>query len=595
MMRLLLAIICSILCILNMQPGIAQRPASLFQPLTWEQASLQAARGNKLVMVEVGTPDRAAEKKLLADAELLNYLQRNVVAIRIDPTSPGGEAFLPHLLMFEPPLFAFFMPYGDVLEAVKPELVARNPSLLREAFEKAREMATVKKSNSRSIRFAEAPMQQALTEAEQEDRLVYVWLFGEKNQPSLLMERNVFNLDRVADFYNQHFINLRVNATQEKEFCQKYGVQEIPAFLFLNARGKLVFQAHGYSNAGQLIQHGEAALEKAKGIPFRELSQEQAGQLAREQNKMIFTDYYTPGSAHKEMARSLFTDPELTDFFKEHFISVSNETDQSALVFTDAAGHEQHRILRVESAEELLQEARKVLAGEGLAGMQLLYEQGKREAQFMENYVHMLARAGKKTEASEVLMIYFGSKSPEILKEAHYWELFNLYGLNASPAFFDYVLSHRSELYTLHGENEVRQKIAALWIAGAENFVHDGQFDEDGFKSYIKRLKKEKVKDWRIIARNAHMHAAEKVGDWRTFIRLAEEKWNEEKISDAELYSWGVKINERCSDDGVRYKTAQWLAQKAMEIERKEQLTGKVKMSSYKGFFSKLVDDLLKK
>ena len=108
-------------------------------------------------------------------------------------------------------------------------------------------------------------------------------------------------------------------------------------------------------------------------------------------------------------------------------------------------------------------------------------------------------------------------------------------------------------------------------------------------------LKKEKVEGARLIIRNARMHAAEKVGDWKVYITLAEEKWNEEQIPDAELYAWGVKIEERCSDDGLRYKMAQWLGSRAMELERKERISGKVKVASYRGFFEKLVDDLLKK
>ena len=65
----------------------------------------------------------------------------------------------------------------------------------------------------------------------------------------------------------------------------------------------------------------------------------------------------------------------------------------------------------------------------------------------------------------------------------------------ADTDLFQYVLTHRKELYDLYGEDKVRKKIAAVWIAGAENFVQDGVFDEVGFKAYTKRLKKEKVEE----------------------------------------------------------------------------------------------------
>ena len=110
---------------------------------------------------------------------------------------------------------------------------------------------------------------------------------------------------------------------------------------------------------------------------------------------------------------------------------------------------------------------------------------------------------------------------------------------------------------------------------------------------YTKRLKKEKVEEWQRIVRDARMHAAEKTGDWKTFVILAEEKWNEEQVPDAELYQWGLKIERECRDEAIRYRTARWFALAAMEIDKKERTSGKVKLNSYKGFFEKLANDLL--
>lgn len=56
-----------------------------------------------------------------------------------------------------------------------------------------------------------------------------------------------------------------------------------------------------------------------------------------------------------------------------------------------------------------------------------------------------------------------------------------------------------------------------------------------------------------------------------------------------------MKINENCPDEAIRYKAAHWFVQAAQEMERKERVTGKVSMSSYKGFFEKLADDLVGK
>jgi len=87
---------------------------------------------------------------------------------------------------------------------------------------------------------------------------------------------------------------------------------------------------------------------------------------------------------------------------------------------------------------------------------------------------------------------------------------------------------------------------------------------------------------------------AEKTGDWRVYTELAEERWNEEEVSEAELYSWGVKINGNCRDKSIRLKAARWFAMAVAEMEKRERLTGKVNLTSYKGFFEKLVDELIR-
>ncbi len=594
MNRIFVFIVLWLIGMFGMPSGAQQRSLALFSPFNWEQASLQAAREHKLVLVEAGEACPGLERQLQKQPELMRYLKRNVVAVRMDMNTPQGQEFVSRLLLHPYPVFAFFMPYGDLVGTADPQAVRQNPEVLREAYEKARALAEIKKANSRTVSFVQADVAQALGQAAEEEKEVFVFLADEQNQASLLLERNVFTLNEVADFFNPYFVNLRLSGRQREAFRDKYGIGETAALVFLNAKGKILLTEKGAGDAAQLLACARNALEQAKGIPFRELSVDEALLLAREQGKLVFTDFYIPGAAHKQMAACLFTDPEVTAYFKEHFISRSSEAGQSCLTFTDASGRELHRILRVGTPEELREEAVKAVTGKGVADMRKRYQDGDREDGFLEEYIRMLGRAGLEKEADSVLQVYFGKKTPGVLKEAHYWKLLEHYGINLSPAFFDYILSHRHELYDLYGEKNVRQKIADLWIAGAENFVHEGIFDEAGFKAYGKRLKKEKVEGARLIIRNARMHAAEKVGDWKVFITLAEEKWNEEHIPDAELYAWGVKIREHCSDNGLRYKMAQWLADRAMELGRKERLSGKVKISSYRGFFEKLADDLLK-
>lgn len=574
----------------------AQSVPFLFQPLNWEQASALASRDNKLILVEVGNVGEEAEKNIVNNRELADYLQRNVVAIRMDMNSVQGRNFESKLLLYPWPTFAFFMPYGDLVGVSDLQEVRKNPQCLREGLEKAKREAEVKRKNSRSVYFSDLDVEEACKRGTADGKQVFVFVADNSEQASLLVEKNVLTLDEVADFYNKAFVNIRLDRGQVSKWLDecKFEFEGSPAFIYLNAQGKLLHVVSRYADKDKILETGKYVLKRAKGIAFLSLKLEQAKECARKKNKMLFVDYYIEGNAHRELVQQVFTDPEVTDFFMKNFVNTSIEGDSAFLAFYDVDGNELHRIKEVGSGEELLMEGKKVVEGKGLAGMRVRFQEGNRENNFMEEYILALDRAGLWNEVSEVVSEYLHPLSPECLKETKYWRLFERYIIVAEPAFFDYVLSEREVLESLYGEKNVAQKISALWIAGAENFVKDGVFDEEGFKRYAKRLKKEKVANWRQIVRNANMHAAEKIGDWKTFVTLAEEKWYEEKIADAELYRWGVKIFESCKDGNVRYKMAQWLKIRVMEIERKEQMSGKVDIGSYKGFFAKLSDDLLK-
>ena len=93
--------------------------------------------------------------------------------------------------------------------------------------------------------------------------MVFIDAYTAWCQPCVMMGKNVFTLDKVADFYNEHFINLKIDFGKEKELAEKYAVRGYPAFLFLNGNGKLVHLAGGYTEADAFIGYGEEALKKA--------------------------------------------------------------------------------------------------------------------------------------------------------------------------------------------------------------------------------------------------------------------------------------------------------------------------------------------
>ena len=257
----------------------AQKYKSVFKNLTWEQAAEQAQKEGKIVLVDAmrkaRTPEDqrkqdVAERKLFSPPEIMDFCNQHVIAIHIDMGSEAGKAFAPKLMMNMYPTYGFFMPNGDILGVVSPFLLAQKPEKFMEVGNKVLKDAVVKRNNTRSIRFEEIGLKDVMAKAKKENRLIFIDAYTDYCQPCMLMVKNVFSLNAVADFYNQNFINLKMHFGKEKELAEKYGTSGYPAFLFINGDGKLVYMESGYTEGDEFIGYGKTALEKAKGIEFIE-------------------------------------------------------------------------------------------------------------------------------------------------------------------------------------------------------------------------------------------------------------------------------------------------------------------------------------
>ena len=221
-----------IICLLTMfvSSVSAQKYKSVFKNLTWEQAAELAQKEGKIVLVDAmrkaRTPEDqkkqdAAERKLFSIPDIMNFCDQHVIAIHIDMGSEAGQAFAPKLMMNMYPTYGFFMPNGDILGVVSPYLLAQKPEKFEEVGNKALKDAEVKRNNNRSIQFEEICLKDAMAKAKKENRLIFIDAYTDYCQPCMLMVKNVFSLNKVADFYNQNFINLKMHFGKEKELAEK--------------------------------------------------------------------------------------------------------------------------------------------------------------------------------------------------------------------------------------------------------------------------------------------------------------------------------------------------------------------------------------
>lgn len=73
------------------------------------------------------------------------------------------------------------------------------------------------------------------------------------------MDESVFTQDALAQYYNSHFINYKVNISmpsQGQEIADMYGVNIYPTMLFVDGKGKIMMRHEGAASAAQLLEMG---------------------------------------------------------------------------------------------------------------------------------------------------------------------------------------------------------------------------------------------------------------------------------------------------------------------------------------------------
>jgi len=98
------------------------------------------------------------------------------------------------------------------------------------------------------IQFQTSSFKEILAKAKSEKKLVFIDAFAVWCGPCKMMEKNIFPLQSVKEYYNANFINARFDMEkgEGRDIAMKYGIRSYPTFLFLNGDGEVVMKNYGY-------------------------------------------------------------------------------------------------------------------------------------------------------------------------------------------------------------------------------------------------------------------------------------------------------------------------------------------------------------
>jgi thiol:disulfide interchange protein len=264
-------IVAGLIVVLGMHPSTAQHTQVTFLDLSWDQALKMAKEQQKVIFVDVyrdgiqEEPRQQMANEVFTQAEVASILNDQMISIRIDMSTDAGRAFAPKLQMNMFPLYGFYSSSGDLLKTARAgSVINQNEDFVMIAKE-SMQMNRERMQNTRSIIFLDQKWDELLAIAREQNKLIFVDCYAVWCQPCIQMERNVFTLNHVADFYNQNFLNVKIDIEKGEglELRHTYGVSAVPNYLFVDGKGQIVHRFSGYTEADPFIKQGKIALEKA--------------------------------------------------------------------------------------------------------------------------------------------------------------------------------------------------------------------------------------------------------------------------------------------------------------------------------------------
>lgn len=124
-------------------------------------------------------------------------------------------------------------------------------------------MVPVKQQESKGVVFFKGSLKEAIARAKAENKFVFLDAYASWCGPCKAMEANVFPNEALAEYFNEHFISIRIDMEKGEgpNLARKYtSIDGYPSLLFLNNEGHVIKTLLGSRKAEELL--AEAKLVK---------------------------------------------------------------------------------------------------------------------------------------------------------------------------------------------------------------------------------------------------------------------------------------------------------------------------------------------
>lgn len=127
-------------------------------------------------------------------------------------------------------------------------------------------------AQDRSINFESGTFQEALDKAKKENKLLFVDCYTSWCGPCKMLAKDVFTNNEVADYFNEHFVSLKVDCEKGEgpELKKQFGVSSYPTLLFIDGSGKVVNKIMGASQQPVFLTKVKEGLDPRNSLAYKE-------------------------------------------------------------------------------------------------------------------------------------------------------------------------------------------------------------------------------------------------------------------------------------------------------------------------------------
>uniref|UniRef100_UPI003217DE06 thioredoxin family protein n=1 Tax=uncultured Draconibacterium sp. TaxID=1573823 RepID=UPI003217DE06 len=115
---------------------------------------------------------------------------------------------------------------------------------------------------SQGIEFQHITFEEAVQQAKQQDKLVFIDFYTQWCVPCKKLAAGPFKEKAVGEFYNSHFINIKLDAEKEGfDAAKKYEVNAYPTLMFVDGDGNMIYRGTGSSHGKDMVGFGNMAIK----------------------------------------------------------------------------------------------------------------------------------------------------------------------------------------------------------------------------------------------------------------------------------------------------------------------------------------------